>query len=117
LGKGAVVKKSSKPRKKRPNPAFPGKQLAQHIADVAGNLAVTQALQGASLDERLMVSAFMPALLAIIRTATKKTLSDKINEMFPGGVVLEMGGIDAEFISPSGTSGADSAAATKKQTP
>ena len=76
------------PRKKRPNPAFGIPGIEQLVAQTAGNMAVTQALSGATLDERLLISAMIPTMLAFIRKGSQKSVSEIVDtldiEVHPG---------------------------------
>ncbi len=54
------------PRKKRPNPAYG--LLSETLGSTAGNLMVNSALVGATLEEKMLVSALIPTFLKIIRS-------------------------------------------------
>lgn len=56
-----------RPRNKRKNPAFGLPGLDKMLADTAGNLLVTSALMGASLEEKMLIGSLIPAVLKIIR--------------------------------------------------
>ena len=78
------------PRKKRPNPAFGIPGIEQLVAQTAGNMAVTQALSGATLDERLLISAMIPTMLAFIRKGSQKSVSEIVDTLYAGGVDIEV---------------------------
>ena len=79
------------PRKKRPNPAFgmlPG--IEKLVAESAGSMAVNHALAGATLDERLLISAMIPTMLAFIRKGSQKSVSEIVDTLYAGGVDIEV---------------------------
>ena len=78
------------PRKKRPNPAAGIPGIEQLVAQTAGNMAVTQALSGATLDERLLISAMIPTMLAFIRKGSQKSVSEIVDTLYAGGVDIEV---------------------------
>lgn len=76
-------------RGRRKNPAFGVPlDISKMLANTAGNLAITQAVQGATLEEKLILSAILPGLLAVIRNVPKADLDGAIAKAFPEGLVI-----------------------------
>jgi hypothetical protein len=78
------------PRKKRPNPAFGLPGIEDLLATTAGNMAVTAALSGATLNERLLISAIIPMLLKILRTRSAEDLSKCVDGIYSDGMDIEI---------------------------
>ena len=71
-----------RPRNKRKNPAFGLPGLDKMLADTAGNLLVTSALMGASLEEKMLIGSLIPAVLKIIRGRTPAVFAlDGVGEL------------------------------------
>jgi hypothetical protein len=83
------------PRKKRPNPAFPtGRDsIAAMLGNTAGNLLVSAALVGATLEERMLISALIPTFLKIIRSSPSIGADALLDKLYPEGVTVDIGGI------------------------
>jgi hypothetical protein len=98
-----MKKKNQKPRRGhkngRPNPAYKLPGLDKMLADTAGNLVVTSALQGCSLDEKMFVAGMIPMVLGFIRSVSKPNLKDAVDKLFPEEVVITLG---EPFVKPEG---------------
>lgn len=70
-----------RPRNKRKNPAFGLPGLDKMLADTAGNLLVTSALMGASLEEKMLIGSLIPAVLKIIRGTPAVFALDGVGEL------------------------------------
>jgi hypothetical protein len=81
----------AKPRKKRPNPAFGLPGLHKMLADTAGNLLVTSALQGATFEEKVLIGSLLPAILKLIRANVDTSAT--LDKLFPDGLQLDIDGI------------------------
>ena len=78
-----------RPRNKRKNPAFGLPGLDKMLADTAGNLLVTSALMGASLEEKMLIGSLIPAVLKIIRGTP-----GLLDKLFPEGAVFALDGLN-----------------------
>jgi hypothetical protein len=67
--------------KKRPNPK--AGNLAGMVGDFMGTFAVTGALDGCTLEEKLLVAALIPTLVKIVRTLPKDKLDAALEKMYP----------------------------------
>jgi len=66
-------------RYKRKNPPFGyNKELGRMLSESAGNLLVCDALRGASLEEKIILSAVFPFLLDLIRKVPEPKLHSAI---------------------------------------
>jgi hypothetical protein len=85
------------PRKKRPNPAFVfpggGESMAAMLGNTAGNLMVSAALVGATLEEKMLISALIPTFLKIIRSSPSIGADALLDKLYPEGVTMDIGGI------------------------
>lgn len=68
-------------KRKTKNPAF-GQDMSQYLGDYAGNLLVTTALRGWTLNEKMLLSALLPTIRDIIRSAPKKTVEATAKRLF-----------------------------------
>ena len=72
-------KRNKQRNKLRSNPAakmgLPG--IQKFLSEMAGNTMVTSVLTGATLDEKMIIAAFIPTVLGILRTVPKKDLSSE----------------------------------------
>lgn len=82
-----------RPRNKRKNPAFGLPGLDKMLADTAGNLLVTSALMGASLEEKMLIGSLIPAVLKIIR-GTPGLTTGVLDKLFPEGAVFALDGLN-----------------------
>lgn len=83
-----------RPRNKRKNP--PRFRITRSRQDAcrhsAGNLLVTSALMGASLEEKMLISSLIPAVLKIIR-GTPGLTTGALDKLFPEGAVFALDGL------------------------
>ena len=69
------MKKTRKnPRGKRPNPARELPGLTEMLTDIAGDLTIKSAMVGCSFSEKVIVAAFIPEFVRILRHAGVKDL-------------------------------------------
>lgn len=76
-------------RKKRPNPAYGS--MSEILGNTAGNLMVNAALVGATLEEKMLVSALIPTFLKIIRSGPILGADALLDKLYPEGVSVELG--------------------------
>ena len=81
-----------RPRNKRKNPAFGLPGLDKMLADTAGNLLVTSALMGASLEEKMLIGSLIPVVLKIIR-GTPGLTTGALDKLFPEGAIFPLDGL------------------------
>jgi hypothetical protein len=79
------------PRKKRPNPAYGLPGMSEMLGNTAGNLMVNAALVGATLEEKMLVSALIPTFLKIIRSGPTLGADALLDKLYPEGVTVELG--------------------------
>ena len=86
----ALPKRNKQRNKLRSNPAakmgLPG--IQKFLSETAGNMMVTSVLTGATLDEKMIIAAFIPTVLGILRTVPKKDLSSVVVKLFPEEIVI-----------------------------
>lgn len=75
--------RQGKRRKTRKNPDGLPTPFIDMVPDFAGTLAVSAALQGASLMERLLVAAIIPTLLKIVRGLPKPRVDKLLEKLYP----------------------------------
>lgn len=88
------AKKNRKARHKRKNPLFkklPQEQVRamfgdddiKHITGIAGNLAITSALSGCTIEEKMLIAGLIPTFLKIVRSVPKKDVEGVLEKMYP----------------------------------
>ena len=105
------------PRKKRPNPGYGLPGMSDMLENTAGNLMVNAALVGATLEEKMLVSALIPTFLKIIRSGPTLGADALLDKLYPEGVTVELGDLAKLHREPPNASdGPDPSApeATKK---
>ena len=97
-----MAKPKLKPRNKRPNPAFGKTSELTGLLSSVGNMAVEQALNGATLEEKMVISALIPTFLKIIR-ATPGWSAGLLDKLFPEGVSsIELPGLGTLQMTANG---------------
>jgi hypothetical protein len=83
-----MAKKQKRPRK---NPAFD--RMAEMLGNTAGNLLVSSALQGATLEEKMLICSLIPTFLKFIRSTPAIGVDKLLDKMYPEGVTFDLPGL------------------------
>lgn len=67
--------------------------MAAMLGNTAGNLMVNSALVGATLEEKMLVSALIPTFLKLIRSGPSIDADALLDKLYPEGVTVDLAGI------------------------
>ena len=96
-----MVKPKKLKNRRRRNQALPQglPGIGAVISKVAGDLAITGAVAGCTLEEKLLIAGLLPSIVSIIKTIPVGKIGELALKVYPPPDPKD-DKIDAEFISP-----------------